>query len=257
MDPLERLRAFALAYLEFAPRQPGIYRVLFMTKLREGVPMPERDAPSGEDEGVDTFNDLLALVEAAGPKGSDAFTRAAELWAALHGYVALKQVMPAFPWPSERDYVDRMIEVHMRSRRCVARLAEVGDAVDRTRDHRHVLNGASRVHSERLVASVIEDRDDDIAAVRQRPAHLDLAVAALEAAAQLEDPALPRVAAHDDSRALTQLPVGGLCFAAGARAVGEEELCHRFVRFAGRGGNCLRSLGVILRIFNDPSLTWR
>jgi AcrR family transcriptional regulator len=113
-DPLQRLRAFALAYLEFASRQPGIYRVLFMTKLREGVPMPERDAPSGEDEGVDTFNDLLALVDACGPGRADPFVRAAELWAGLHGYVALRQVMPAFPWPSERDYVEHMIEVHMR-----------------------------------------------------------------------------------------------------------------------------------------------
>lgn len=113
-DPLARLRAFALAYLEFASRQPGIYRVLFMTKLREGVPMPEPDSPSGEDEGVDTFNDLLTLVDAAGPASSDPFTRAAELWASLHGYVALKQVMPAFPWPSERDYVEHMIDVHMR-----------------------------------------------------------------------------------------------------------------------------------------------
>lgn len=114
VDPLERLRAFALAYLEFASRQPGIYRVLFMTKLREGVPMPGRNAPSGEDEGVDTFNDLLAVVDAAGPGRPDPFTRAAELWAGLHGYVALKQVMPAFPWPSEREYVEHMIDVHMR-----------------------------------------------------------------------------------------------------------------------------------------------
>jgi len=112
--PLERLRAFMLAYLEFASTHPGIYRVLFMTKLREGVPMPERDAPSGADEGVDTFNDLLAVVDAVGAAGSDPFARAAELWASLHGYASLKQVMPAFPWPSERDYVERMIEVHMR-----------------------------------------------------------------------------------------------------------------------------------------------
>ncbi len=113
-DPIEQLRAFALAYLGFASRQPGIYRVLFMTKLREGVPMPEREAPSGEDEGVDTFNDLLSIVDAVGPGRFDPFTRAAELWASLHGYVALKQVMPAFPWPSDNDYVEHMIEVHMR-----------------------------------------------------------------------------------------------------------------------------------------------
>src|SRR5580692_7567399 len=35
-DPIEQLRAFGRAYLEFATQRPGIYRVLFMTKLREG-----------------------------------------------------------------------------------------------------------------------------------------------------------------------------------------------------------------------------
>lgn len=113
-DPAGRLRSFARAYLEFAAQRPGIYRVLFMTKLREGVPMPERDsATAGQDEGVDTFSDLLALVTACDPGGADQFTRSAELWAGLHGYVALKQVMPAFPWPSDVDYVERLIELHV------------------------------------------------------------------------------------------------------------------------------------------------
>jgi AcrR family transcriptional regulator len=113
-DPVERLRAFALAYLDFAVQRPGIYRVLFMTKLREGVPMPEPGAATGQDEGVDTFNDLLALVTACLPAGPDAFIQAAELWAGLHGYVALQQVMPAFPWPAQSEYVERMIHVHIR-----------------------------------------------------------------------------------------------------------------------------------------------
>jgi AcrR family transcriptional regulator len=96
-DPVEQLRAFAFAYLDFAAQRPGIYRVLFMTKLREGVPMPEPGAATGQDEGVDTFNDLLALVTACLSEGADPFTQAAELWAGLHGYVALQQVMPLSP----------------------------------------------------------------------------------------------------------------------------------------------------------------
>jgi AcrR family transcriptional regulator len=114
-DPVERLRAYALAYLDFAAQRPGIYRVLFMTKLRKGVPMPEPGGMTGQDEGVDTFNDLLALVAACLPEPADAFTRAAELWAGLHGYVALEQVMPAFPWPAQSAYVERMITVHIRA----------------------------------------------------------------------------------------------------------------------------------------------
>lgn len=114
-EPVERLRAFAIAYLDFGAKRPGIYRVLFMTKLREGVPMPEPGAATGQDEGVDTFNDLLALVRACLPEGGDPFRQAAELWAGLHGYVALRQVMPAFPWPAQSDYVERMIKVHTRT----------------------------------------------------------------------------------------------------------------------------------------------
>jgi AcrR family transcriptional regulator len=115
-EPIEQLRALAQAYLDFAAQRPGIYRVLFMTRLREGVPMPIPGAPvRGEDEGVDTFNDLLALVTACLPPGGpDPFTQAAYLWAALHGYAALRQTISAFPWPSEQEYVERMIKIHIR-----------------------------------------------------------------------------------------------------------------------------------------------
>lgn len=116
-EPLERLRAFALAYLEFAAQRPGLYRVLFMTRLREGVPMPEPDAAPVEDEGVGTFEDLLALVTACRPDAADQFTRSAELWAGLHGYAALRQTMPSFPWPPEDDYVEQLIAVHLREER--------------------------------------------------------------------------------------------------------------------------------------------
>lgn len=114
-DPIEQLRAYADAYLRFAEQRPGIYRVLFMTKVREGVPVPQAGAPSGQDEGVDAFNDLLGIVTRALVDGRDPFTQSAYLWAGLHGYVALLHVIPTFPWPPEREYVDRMIEAHVQA----------------------------------------------------------------------------------------------------------------------------------------------
>lgn len=114
-DPIEQVRAYANAYLEFAEQRPGIYRVLFMTKVREGVPVPQPGAAPGQDEGVDAFNDLLGIVTRALADGRDPFTQSAYLWAGLHGYVALRQVIPTFPWPPEREYVDRMIEAHVGS----------------------------------------------------------------------------------------------------------------------------------------------
>jgi AcrR family transcriptional regulator len=113
-DPIEQLRAFGHAYLQFAEQHAGIYRVLFMTKIREGVPVPAPGLASGDDEGVDTFNDLLEIVTRCLPNGPDPFTQSAYIWAGLHGYVALRQVIPTFPWPAARDYVERMIETHIQ-----------------------------------------------------------------------------------------------------------------------------------------------
>jgi AcrR family transcriptional regulator len=112
-EPLEQLRAFGEAYLDFAAQRPGIYRVMFMTKIRKGVPVPAPGAAVGVDEAVDTFDDLLQIVTACLPDGPDPFTQAAYFWTGLHGLVALRQVIPTFPWPSERDYVGQMILAHI------------------------------------------------------------------------------------------------------------------------------------------------
>jgi AcrR family transcriptional regulator len=112
-EPLEQLRAFGRAYFEFATQRPGIYRVLFMTKVREGVPVPDPGGPSGQDEGVDTFNDLLEIVTRCLPDHANPFTQATYFWAGLHGFVALRQVIPAFPWPAGREYVDQLIRTHI------------------------------------------------------------------------------------------------------------------------------------------------
>jgi AcrR family transcriptional regulator len=113
-EPVDQLRAYAGAYLAFADQRPGLYRVLFMTTIREGVPVPSRGGPVGEDEGVDAFNDFLAIVTRCLPDGADAFTQSAYIWAGLHGFATLRQAIPTFPWPPERDYVERMVEIHLR-----------------------------------------------------------------------------------------------------------------------------------------------
>jgi AcrR family transcriptional regulator len=112
-EPIEQLRAYCHAYFQFARERSGIFRVMFMTTIREGVPVPVRGGPVGEDEGVDSFNDFLALVTRCLPDNADAFTQAAYLWAGLHGRVALAAAIPAFPWPPEHEYIERMIEIHI------------------------------------------------------------------------------------------------------------------------------------------------
>jgi AcrR family transcriptional regulator len=112
-EPLDQLDAFARAYVDFAAERPGIYRVLFMTKVRAGVPVPAPGSPSGQDEGVDTFNDLLRIVTRCLPDGPDPFTQSAYLWAGLHGFVTLRWDIAEFPWPAGPDYVGRMIQMHI------------------------------------------------------------------------------------------------------------------------------------------------
>jgi len=112
-EPIDQLRAYCHGYFQFARERSGIFRVVFMTRIREGVAVPVRDGPIGEDEGVDSFNDFLAIVSRCLPAGSDAFSQAAYLWAGLHGRVALGDAIPTFPWPSEDEYIERMLEVHI------------------------------------------------------------------------------------------------------------------------------------------------
>ena len=76
-------------------------------------PSPFATVPSGEDEGVDSFDDFLAVIARCLPDDVDAFARAAYLWAGLHGRVALGDVIPTFPWPTEGAYIERMLEIHI------------------------------------------------------------------------------------------------------------------------------------------------
>ena len=78
-DAIDQLRAYCHGYFQFAHERSGIFRVVFMTTIREGVPVPVRGGPVGEDEGVDSFNDFLAIVTRCLAENADAFTQAAYL----------------------------------------------------------------------------------------------------------------------------------------------------------------------------------
>ncbi|MGA2009388.1 MAG: TetR/AcrR family transcriptional regulator [Solirubrobacteraceae bacterium] len=113
LEPIEQLRAYCRGYFQFARERSGIFRVLFLTRIREGAPVPVRDGPVGEDEGVDSFTDFLAIVTRCLPDTADAFSQAAYLWAGLHGRAALGDAIPTFPWPPEHEYIERMIQLHI------------------------------------------------------------------------------------------------------------------------------------------------
>jgi AcrR family transcriptional regulator len=78
-DPLSRLRAYGLAYIEHAIEHPGLFRLMFSNM----------DCPTGEVAHV-RLVELVAACQAEGTlAGSDADRTSLLLWAAVHGLAGL------------------------------------------------------------------------------------------------------------------------------------------------------------------------
>ncbi len=119
-DPVERLRKFGRAYVEFGLRNPGHYRVLMMT---EAVPGVMDDNPSRGDPAQDAYALLRqAAADAlrAGrlrPEFTDADQLAQLIWAGVHGIVSLSLNLgrePWFNWRPVEETAHRLIDVTLR-----------------------------------------------------------------------------------------------------------------------------------------------
>ncbi len=104
-DPIERIRAIGLAYLQFSIEHPNHYRFLFMT------PMPDLESPPAihDNPERDAYAMLRTACQAAidqrrlRPEFTDADELAQILWASLHGLISLKMVKGDQPWVPWRD----------------------------------------------------------------------------------------------------------------------------------------------------------
>lgn len=94
-DPLARLRARGLAYVNFALARPGLFRVLFLAPSAV-----DPDQPPSADAGQ-ALLELVADVTQAMDRGllreADPFVTALALWSAMHGVAALWVVDPRHP----------------------------------------------------------------------------------------------------------------------------------------------------------------
>jgi AcrR family transcriptional regulator len=117
VEPHDRVRARAHAYVRFGLRHAGRYQALFEPALQSTTPV---------DIGQSTVNGAVAdVVAALGGEGGaeEAWLVLVQFWTALHGTVALRSVRPGFGWPeAERqvdDLVDRLVgrSVRLRSSR--------------------------------------------------------------------------------------------------------------------------------------------
>ncbi len=104
-DPIERIRAIGLAYLQFSVRRPHHYRFLFMTVL---PPLPA-PPPIHYSPERDAYAMLRTACQEAidqrrvRPDYTDADQLAQILWASLHGLISLRMVKGDQPWIPWRD----------------------------------------------------------------------------------------------------------------------------------------------------------
>jgi AcrR family transcriptional regulator len=111
-DPEDELGAVCRAYVEFARKRPTRYRVMF-GRHRSGEAGAVNDPRADTDQlaGADAFSRLVGAIARRGegepPDG--VMRNATAVWVALHGYVSLRNSVPAFPWPEEEALLDNLI----------------------------------------------------------------------------------------------------------------------------------------------------
>ncbi|GAA3580242.1 TetR/AcrR family transcriptional regulator [Kribbella ginsengisoli] len=104
-DPVERLRAVCAAYLDFAVRLPGRYRILFGAAWDAPGSIERVPGLAAEVDGLGmgafgVLAEAVADCAAAGRSASkDARVDAAALWVGLHGFAQLQTAASLFPWP--------------------------------------------------------------------------------------------------------------------------------------------------------------
>ncbi len=107
-DPAQHVRAIGHAYVAFGLAHPGNYRVMFSASTR-GMLI----GTSGLMVGLDAFGALVDEVSGAlGLAADDPETQivATNLWAFVHGVVALRTARPHFPWPDVTTMIDDMVD---------------------------------------------------------------------------------------------------------------------------------------------------
>lgn len=102
------LRNGCHAYLDFADREPEMYRLLFeggiVRRSADGARPPGRDA-------FDTLVQGVAACQRAGVLLPDDPQRVATLvWTGLHGVATLRRAHPDFPWPPTAELLDDLLE---------------------------------------------------------------------------------------------------------------------------------------------------
>lgn len=110
-DPRAELRALGAAYVDFAHRRPGHYRILFATSGRVGISGPP--GPPEEDPGSAALELLVSATARCLEDGRDPEAVAQQLWIGVHGFVMLRLALPHLDWPDAEDFLADLFAAHL------------------------------------------------------------------------------------------------------------------------------------------------
>lgn len=111
-DPMERLRACARTYIQFAMDHPNHYRLMFMAEIP--VDPPEEILALKGNPSEDAYAFLLTIVTSAIEAGAflpeykNAHLIAQTLWAAVHGVASLEIAQGCETWVGWAPFRDRV-----------------------------------------------------------------------------------------------------------------------------------------------------
>ena len=104
-EPLERLRAFGRAYVEFAIAHPDHYRLATM----DPCPRPSVEQVLAEGAWVHFHEVVQECLEAGLFPGHESVAATLDLWSAAHGIAALMIIKPHLPWGDVGATIDRVL----------------------------------------------------------------------------------------------------------------------------------------------------
>lgn len=117
--PMERLRAFGLAYVRFAISHPEHYRIA----LLDPCPRPDVDAVLATGAFAHFQETVQGCMDAGIFAAGDPLPITVELWSAAHGIASLMITKPFLPWGDKDAIAERVL--------CAAALGRAaGDLID-------------------------------------------------------------------------------------------------------------------------------
>jgi AcrR family transcriptional regulator len=104
-DPMERLRAYGLAYVRFAVAHPEHYRIAAM----DPCPRPDVDIVLADSAFQHFSSAVQECIEAGLFAREDPMQITLELWSAAHGIASLMIAKPFLPWGDKEAIADRVL----------------------------------------------------------------------------------------------------------------------------------------------------